>query len=59
MYTDGSKQDNKVGCASVHKQETAKIRLPDHSSIFSAEAVALNRSDLLFVQYKTIITKNS
>ena len=33
---------NKVGCASVHKQETAKIRLPDHSSIFSAEAVALN-----------------
>ena len=25
IYTDGSKQDNKVGCASVHKQETAKI----------------------------------
>ena len=42
VYTDGSKQDNKVGCASVHKQETAKIRLPDHSSIFAAEAVALN-----------------
>ena len=42
IYTDGSKQDNKVGCASVHKQETAKIRLPDHSSIFSAEAIALN-----------------
>ena len=33
---------NKVGCASVHKQETAQIRLPDHSSIFSAEAIALN-----------------
>ena len=42
IYTDGSKQDNKVGCASVHKQETAKIRLPDYSSIFSAEAIALN-----------------
>ena len=42
IYTDGSKQDNKVGCASVHEQETAKIRLPDHSCIFSAEAVALN-----------------
>ena len=42
IYTDGSKQDNKVRCASVHKQETAKIRLPDHSSVFSAEAVALN-----------------
>ena len=36
IYTDGSKQDNKVGCASVHKQETARIRLPDHSSIFSS-----------------------
>ena len=42
IYTDGSKQDNKVGCASVHKQETAKITLPDHSSIFSAEAIASN-----------------
>ena len=42
IYTDGSKQDNKVGCTLVHKQETAKIRLPDHSSIFSAEAIALN-----------------
>ena len=42
IYTDGSKQDNKVGCALVHKQETAKIRLPDHSSIFPAEAIALN-----------------
>ena len=35
IYTDGWKQGNKVGCTSVHKQETAKIRLPDHSSIFS------------------------
>ena len=42
IYTNGSKQDNKVGCASVHKQETAKIKLPDHSCIFSVEAVALN-----------------
>ena len=50
IYTDGSKQYNKVGCASVHKQETAKIRLPDHSSIFSAEAIALNIA-LCSIQY--------
>ena len=34
IYTDGSKQDEKVACA--------VIRLPDNSSIFTAEAKAID-----------------
>ena len=38
MYTDGSKDDNKVGCAAIRAFHKSGLRLPDHVSIFSAEA---------------------
>ena len=49
MYTDGSKKDDKVGAAAVIKRlfqdgETTRSfskRLPDGSTIFSAEAMAI------------------
>ena len=42
IYTDGSKDDVKVGCASVSHLHTSKVRLPDNSSIFSAEVQAID-----------------
>ena len=41
IFTDGSKQDEKVACAFVTPYGTGTFRLPDHSSIFSAEAKAI------------------
>ncbi|MCU7800748.1 MAG: reverse transcriptase-like protein [gamma proteobacterium symbiont of Lucinoma myriamae] len=42
IYTDGSKQDDKVACATVSSLFTDHLRLPDGSSIFSAEAKAID-----------------
>ena len=42
IYTDGSKDGIKVGCASVSDLHTSKLRLPDNSSIFSAESKAID-----------------
>ena len=33
IYTDGSKQDEKVACAVINPNFTDSIRLPDNSSI--------------------------
>ena len=41
MYTDGSKQDHKVGFALATAQLEFRRRLPDNFSIFTAEAIAL------------------
>jgi ribonuclease HI len=42
IYTDGSKEGVKVAAAMVHKRDVVvQCRLPDHSSIFSAEAKAI------------------
>ena len=44
IYTDGSKIEEKVGAAATWKfgdRKTLKTRLPDNSTIFSAETVAL------------------
>ena len=42
IYTDGSKQDEKVACAVISPNFTDCIRLPDNSSIFTAEAKAID-----------------
>ena len=42
IYTDGSKQDEKVACAVISPKFTDSIRLPDNSSIFTAEAKAID-----------------
>ena len=40
-YTDGSKDNNKVASAAVHQNNIFSSRLPNNSSIFTAEAKAL------------------
>ena len=42
IYTHGSKQDEKVACAVISPNFTDSIRLPDNSSIFTAEAKAID-----------------
>ena len=42
IYTDGSKQDEKVSCAVIFPNFLDSIRLPDNSSIFTAEAKAID-----------------
>ena len=42
IYTDGSKQDEKVSCAVIFPSFLDSIRLPDNSSIFTAEAKAID-----------------
>ena len=42
IYTDGSKQDEKVACAVISPNFTDSMRLPDNSSISTAEAKAID-----------------
>ena len=42
IYTDGSKQDEKVACSIIRSNFTDSIRLPDNSSISTAEAKAID-----------------
>ena len=42
IYTDGSKDDIKVGCAVVPDDYSETMRIPDGSSIFTAEAKAID-----------------
>jgi hypothetical protein len=41
IYTDGSKDQNKVASAVVYGDDIFSSRLPNNSSIFTAEAKAL------------------
>ena len=41
LYTDGSKEDHKVGCAVVSNFNIIKRRLPGQSSIYTAELCAI------------------
>ena len=42
IYTDGSKDDMNVGCAVVSDDFSKTMRIPDGSSIFTAEAKAID-----------------
>ena len=42
IYTDGSKEDSKVGCAVILDNHSNMQRIPDDSSIFTAEAKAID-----------------
>ena len=44
IYTDGSKEDSKVGCAVISDNHSNMKRIPDDSSIFTAEAKAIDLS---------------
>ena len=42
VYTDGSKEDSKVGCAVISDNHSNMQRIPDDSSLFTAEAKAVD-----------------
>ena len=42
IYTDGSKEDSKVGCAVISDNHSNMQRIPDVTSIFTAEAKAID-----------------
>ena len=42
VYTDGPKVDSKVGCAVISDNHSNMQRIPDDSSIFTAEAKAID-----------------
>ena len=42
IYTDGSKDDNNVGCAAFEKSFISRVRLPSKASIFTAEVKAID-----------------
>ena len=42
IYTDGSKDDNNVGCAAFEKSFISRVRLPNKASIFTAEIKAID-----------------
>ena len=42
IYIGGSKEENKVGCATFTNGNCKTLRLPDDSSIFTAEAKAID-----------------
>ena len=42
IYTDGSKEDSKVGCAVISDNHSNMQRIPGDSSIFTAEAKAVD-----------------
>ena len=44
IYTDGSKEDSKVGCAVISGNHSNMQRIPDDSSIFTAEAKAVDQA---------------
>jgi len=41
IFTDGSKEGNRVAAAVVHRDNTKCVRLPDAASIFTAELYAI------------------
>ena len=55
VYTDGSKEDSKVGCAVISDNHSNMQRIPDDSSIFTAEAKAV---DLALDFIRTCDTNN-
>ena len=42
VYTDGSKEDSKVGCAVISGNHINMQRIPEDSSFFTAEAIAVD-----------------
>ena len=55
VYTDGSKEDSKVGCAVISGNHSNMQRIPDDSSISTAEAKAI---DLALDFIRTCDTNN-
>ena len=54
FFTDGSKADERAAAAMVTSSETGGCRLPDHSSIFTAEVTAIAMA-LCFIKEKGVL----
>ena len=63
IYTDGSKDGEKVGCAFLYGNHFSSMRIPDGSSVFTAEAkaidLALDFIDSCFLHDKFLIFSDS
>ena len=63
IYTDGSKDGEKVGCAFLYGNHFSTLRIPDGSSVFTAEAkaidLALDFIDSCFLHDKFLIFSDS
>ena len=53
IYTDGSKDDLKVGCAVESDDFSETMRIPDGSTIFTAEAKAIDLVSALIAECET------
>ena len=53
IYTDGSKQEMKVGCAAVFQSRELLKRLPNESSIYSAEVIAIDLAMNIIANHKS------
>ena len=53
IYTDGSKQAMKVGCAAVFQNQKLLKCLPNESSIYSAEVIAIDLAMNTIANYKS------
>ena len=53
IYTDGSKQEIKVGCAAVFQNQELLKRLPDESSVYSAEVIAIDLAMNIIANHKS------
>ena len=42
IYTNGSKDGERVGCALISRNHSSSLRIPDGSSVFTAEAKAID-----------------
>ena len=53
IYTAGSKQGMKVGCAAVFQNQELLKHLPNESSIYSAEAIAIDLAMNIIANHKS------
>ena len=53
IYTDGSKQEMKVGCAAVFQNQELLKCLPNESSIYSAEVIAIDLAMNIIANHKS------
>ena len=56
IYTDGSKQGMKVGCAAVFQNQELLKRLPNESSIYSAEAIATDLTMNIIANHNSFLS---
>ena len=53
INTDGPKQGMKIGCAAVFQNQDQLKRLPNESSIYSAEVIAIDRAMNIIANHKS------